>query len=91
MDLVAAERLHSEPLLQIKATSHRKRGEARPDGCESTEAVYAVYPSVICFLPGFSLFQTLRSCRSQVPNTYFNSSCYLLINRKVFCFLWLID
>lgn len=69
MDLVAAERLHSEPLLQIKATSHRKRGGARPDGCESTEAVYAVYPSVICFLPGFSLFQTLRSCRSQVPYT----------------------
>lgn len=63
MDLVAADQLHPEPLLHIRAIGQK---EASKDSGQSTETVYAVFPSVLCSLSGFSLLQTLRSRRKEV-------------------------
>lgn len=65
MDLLAADQLHPEPLLHIRATTQK---EANKDSSKPTEAIYAVYPSVICSLPGFNLIQTLRNSRKEVEN-----------------------
>jgi len=65
-----AEQLHQEPVLQLKAIGHRVKKDSKQECSEKSEMIFAVYPSVICTIPGFSLFQTLRGCRGQVCVSY---------------------
>ncbi|XP_063235843.1 rab3 GTPase-activating protein non-catalytic subunit isoform X2 [Bacillus rossius redtenbacheri] len=69
-DRLISELLHDEPVLHVKCQSHgAPRHAASP---EQAEEVHVVYPSAICIVPGFGLFQTLRACRNQLARVQAN-------------------
>nr|CAD7257648.1 unnamed protein product [Timema shepardi] len=68
--LLISEMLHDEPVLNLKCQSYGlPRHSAAP---EQLEELYVLYPSALCVLPGFGLFQTLRACRNQLARVQAN-------------------
>ncbi|CAG2062309.1 unnamed protein product, partial [Timema podura] len=68
--LLISEMLHDEPVLNLKCQSYGlPRHSAAP---EQLEELYVLYPSAVCVLPGFGLFQTLRACRNQLARVQAN-------------------
>ncbi|XP_047119989.1 rab3 GTPase-activating protein non-catalytic subunit [Schistocerca piceifrons] len=70
VNLLAEELLHDEPVTSLKCQSfHPARGGMVQ---EQVEEVYVAYNTVICSLPGFGLFQSLRACRNQLARVKAN-------------------
>lgn len=61
--------LHNESVTHLKCQSFEP---ARfPTAQEHSEELYVMYPSAVCVLTGFGLFQTLRACRNQLARGNF--------------------
>ncbi|XP_014218423.1 rab3 GTPase-activating protein regulatory subunit isoform X2 [Copidosoma floridanum] len=68
--LLLEEQLHNESVINIKCQSHctaRYKGDAG-----TLEDFYVLYNTVVCILPGFSLFSTLRAYRNHLARVKAN-------------------
>ncbi|KAH0534432.1 rab3 GTPase-activating protein non-catalytic subunit isoform X1 [Cotesia glomerata] len=70
--LLLEEQLHNEPILNLKCqslTSPRHTGDTG-----LSEEIHIIYESVVCILPGFPFFSTLRACRNHLARVQANYS-----------------
>ncbi|XP_014294842.1 rab3 GTPase-activating protein non-catalytic subunit [Microplitis demolitor] len=70
--LLLEEQLHNEPILNLKCqslTSPRHTGDTG-----LSEELHIIYESVVCILPGFPFFSTLRACRNYLARVQANYS-----------------
>ncbi|KAG8041433.1 hypothetical protein G9C98_002726 [Cotesia typhae] len=70
--LLLEEQLHNEPILNLKCqslTSPRHTGDTG-----LSEEIHVIYESVVCILPGFPFFSTLRGCRNHLARVQANYS-----------------
>ncbi|KAK0157715.1 hypothetical protein PV328_011418 [Microctonus aethiopoides] len=68
--LLLEEQLNNGPILEIKCQSMSSPRHVGDTG--STEEIYILYNTVICILPGFQLFSTLRACRNHLARVQAN-------------------
>jgi hypothetical protein len=67
--LLLSELLHNESVTHVKCQSFEPARHAAAQ--EHSEELYVMYPSAVCVLTGFGLFQTLRACRNQLARGNF--------------------
>ncbi|XP_043278054.1 rab3 GTPase-activating protein non-catalytic subunit isoform X2 [Venturia canescens] len=68
--LLIEEQLENEPILGIKCQSHSPPRHVGQPGI--SEEIHILYKSVVCVLPGFALFSTLRACRNHLARVQAN-------------------
>jgi len=68
-NLLLSELLHNESVTHVKCQSFEPARHSAAQ--ERSEELYIMYPSVVCVLTGFGLFQTLRACRNQLARGNF--------------------
>ena len=62
--LLLEEQLENETIVGIKCQSHSPPRYTAHVG--ASEELHILYKSVVCVLPGFALFSTLRACRNHL-------------------------
>jgi hypothetical protein len=60
--LLLEKQLHNESIVHIKCQSHSSAKHSGDTG--TLEEIHILYSTLVCILPGFSLFSTLRTYRS---------------------------
>jgi len=71
--LLLSQILHDEPIIDIKCQTFQPNTNNNSSN-DQLDEIILVYPSAIVLIEGFTLYQTLRSCRNQLAKTQSSSN-----------------